>query len=135
MGNIVDVDIERERFGVISGLLKSDEGRGHLRRAGHTPGGYLVAAHCDEQVGDVMDRVAQSLTREVIVVAYERGRVTLMHLEPGHGEDAVDSQTVGRESTLGMLIEAMRHSEGSWNLTFSAWKSAVASRALVTVGA
>lgn len=135
MGNISDVDVERERLSVISGLLKTEKGRSVLREAGHTPGGSVLAAHCDERIGEVMDRVAQSRTREVVVVAYERGQMRLLHLVPGHSPDAVDAETVNRESTLGMLLDAMSAgSDGTWNLHVSAWKSAVASRPLVAAG-
>lgn len=138
MGDVASIAVERERFSVISSLLKTDTGRDALKRAGHAPGGYLVAAHCDERISDVMGRVAESRTREVVLVAYAKSRRALLLLEPGHTSDAQDAETVGGDATLGMLVDAMSHAGNSttWNITVSAWKSAVAtSREPVTLNA
>ena len=122
-------DPERERARVLLDILRTSAGREVLRVAGHVPGGYLYAAHCDERIGDVMERITRTArSPAVVLVAYDdRRRRAVLHLEPGVDESA-EAQTVGGSSTLGMLVDAM-HAAGrdtAWNLTVTAWKSAVA---------
>jgi hypothetical protein len=126
-------DVERERLRVVTGLLKTAKGRETLAHAGHTPGGFVLAAHAEEHVGDVMRRVAESPSREVVLVVYEKKRSAYLRLQPGHLETAAEAQEVGPEATLGMLVDVMSQAPpGSpWNLSITAWKSAIATAPLV----
>jgi len=127
---IVDEDRKkaRERAQVIGDLLKTADGREALSRAGHKPSGYLVAAHCDELMGEVMARVTAARSADVVLVAYEGLRRSILLFQPGHDDDVTEQQPIGAESKLGLLVDAMASAGPgtAWNVTVSAWRTAIA---------